>query len=267
MDRSHLMTAMNDIRGWWRAGVLGVSALTGAVWWMNFGSPEEGGAHGAAGRMPGPLPGEVGREFWVGDGDAGRAKDDSAPVADDHARRPAPLPGRRGGDPGRLAEASPMSEAEVWSHYEPTREELAYRAQVIEQQAERELQRLLQVLDLTEERQDRVFAALVRSSEWYHPSLQAAGSGGRLIPPARGTNTGTEAGAERVAATPLPGQVAGAGQGAAPATADGSAAVSPLVLAELTPEEAGVYERYTSERTAFWAGVVEDAERQLQSMP
>jgi hypothetical protein len=257
------MTAMNDIRWWLRVGVLGVSALAGTVWWMNAGSAEVKDSGEAVARTPVPALGGGGRGFLTVGGEGASAEAEVGPVAEDQARRPAPLAGWQGADEGAQAGASSMSAAEVWSHYEPTREELSYRAQVIEQQAERELRRLVQVLDLTEERQDRVFAALVRSSEWYHPSLQAAGSSGRPISPGRDAIAGSEAGEGRSPGDPLRAEAAG-GATAAP---EGAASVSPLVLAELTPEEAGVYERYTSERAAFWAGVVEDAERQLQAVP
>jgi len=171
------------------------------------------------------------------------------------ARRPAPLPKAT----TAAAETPALSDDGIWSQYHPTREELEYRASMIERQAGKELQNLLQVLDLDEERQDRVFAALVRSSDDYHPSLQPQGLAGAGL-----GSTGASA-------------AVGAAGGAA-ATADGSASVSGpaargtepaanLVLAELTPEEAGVYARYTSEREAFWAGVVEDVERQITEAP
>ena len=230
--------------------LLGVCAVAGVGWWMQGGvSGESGKAAEVVVRRAARLPVAVASEWGPAGG--------GVPGEEDRPRRPAALAWGRGGDGGGPSAGAPLTEAEVWAHYEPTREELAYRAQAIEREAERELRRLVRVLDLDEERQDRVFAALVRSSEWYHPSLQVAGSNGR--PMAR---TRDAIGRQEPEVAPAPAE-AGAGTGAL----GGTSTVSPLVLAELTPEEAGVYERYTSEKAAFWAGVVEDAERQLQAVP
>jgi len=54
---------------------------------------------------------------------------------------------------------------------EPTREELALRAERIQARANRELDRLTKLLDLSAEQQDRIFPLLAQSSTAYHPSL------------------------------------------------------------------------------------------------
>jgi len=57
------------------------------------------------------------------------------------------------------------------------------------------------------------------------------------------------------------------GAGAQDSVAEDAPFTADPVLAELTPEQADVYERYTSERDAFWAGVVEDIEKELNAAP
>lgn len=147
------------------------------------------------------------------------------------------------------------AEAENWSHYQPTPEELAYRAFKVEEEANQELSNLLQVLDLNEAQQDRVFAALARRSPFYHPSLQPVGQDGAPVN-SPSTTPALPAAPGISPADPAP-------------TADESAPLSPLpadpVVAELTPEQVDVYERYTSERDAFWVGVVEDVEQEINA--
>jgi hypothetical protein len=169
---------------------------------------------------------------------------------------PAPLPTSHSVASAGPATAPELTDAEIWAHYEPSREELAYRAYKVEQQANKELKNLLQVLDLDEAQQDRVFAALVRGSSFYHPSLIPQGAGGAPV-----------------GSSPTPGSPAvGDGAPTRPGTSpqSGDAPASPTadpVLAVLTPEQSSVYERYKSERDAFWAGVVEDVEQELNAAP
>jgi hypothetical protein len=150
-----------------------------------------------------------------------------------------------------------LTEEAVWSHYQPTPEELAYRAHKVEQEANAELRNLLRVLDLDESQQDRLFAALARSSTYYHPALQPQVTGGTPI----GADGPSAAAPEAPPVAGAPGESAGATPSPAPA-----ASTDP-VLAVLTPEQADVYERYTSERDAFWAGVVEDIEKEINASP
>jgi hypothetical protein len=173
-----------------------------------------------------------------------------APVA------PAPLPKQDAlASAGQVA-APDLTDAEIWAHYDPTREELAYRAFKVEQQANKELKNLLQVLDLDEAQQDRVFAALVRGSSFYHPSLIPQGAGGSPVGPS--PSVGGPAVGEMIPTTP----------GSSPGSGDTTTSpVTDPVLAELTPQQTSVYERYTSERDAFWAGVVEDVEQELNAAP
>jgi hypothetical protein len=158
-----------------------------------------------------------------------------------------------------------MTEEVVWSHYEPSREELAYRASVIERQAEAELKNLLSVVDLEDERQDRIFAALVRSSEWYHPALQPQGAGGAPI--SRDRESAAAGDSRPASRSSAAGAGDGVAEGRSPLPNESTGGASDLVLGELTPQEADVYQRYTSERVAFWVGVVEDVERQLTTAP
>ena len=198
-----------------------------------------------------PAPGTGG---WTAP--AGSTTAPAAPAADEAPVAPAPLP--RPSATAATATAVPaLTEEVVWSHYQPTPEELAYRAYKVEQEANAELRNLLRVLDLDEAQQDRVFAALARSSAYYHPALQPQGAGGAPIGAAR-----PETGFPEASPTP---ELAAPGGGASPSASP--AAPPDPVLAVLTPEQADVYERYTSERDAFWAGVVEDIEKEINASP
>ena len=131
----------------------------------------------------------------------------------------------------------------------PTREELEWRAVMVEQESHHGLKNLIGVLNLSDDQQDRVFAALARNSEYYHPALQMHGSTGADLPvtnrrapaepadPAASTDSGTPAESDLAAADP--------------------------VVDTLTPDQIEVYDRYTSEREAFWSGVVKEIEAEL----
>lgn len=54
---------------------------------------------------------------------------------------------------------------------EPTDDELALAAERIEKRANRELERLSRLLDLSQEQQDRIFPLLARSSTAFHPTF------------------------------------------------------------------------------------------------
>lgn len=73
-----------------------------------------------------------------------------------------------------------------------TEQELVARAARVEREATRELQRLVKVLDLTPEQQDRVFEKLVRNSTSWHPGMSVSGAAAAPTP-ARGGD-GTAAG-------------------------------------------------------------------------
>lgn len=242
-----------------RLGAVGIAVVVGVMSFRGTGprGMEPGGKE-AEGRNPGRQADKS------GDGPRGEAEM-SAGGGDRRvgpARRPAPLPSGSGTvQPGEGGEET-LSEEAVWAHYEPTHEELVYRAMKVEQEAARELRNLLQVLDLDEESQDRVFAALVRSSEYYHPSLQATGVGGAPLAEARGP-----AGGETSPGPVSSPRVEGTAPAAEPAVPSGTGTPRDEVVAVLTPEQADVYERYTSERAAFWVGVVEDAEQELSTVP
>jgi|GEM_PF-2462864 len=144
-----------------------------------------------------------------------------------------------------------------------TREELEYRAFKVEQQADKELRNLMQVLDLDEDRQDRVFAALARRSEYFHPDLQPQSAAGGMIGPVSSRSGPSAPGA-------APAGTEGRGDAGTPSESQpstGPTTATDPVFAELTPQEADVYARYTSEREAFWAGVVEDIEREINTAP
>lgn len=71
-----------------------------------------------------------------------------------------------------------------------TEQELVARAARVEREATRELQRLVKVLDLTPEQQDRVFEKLVRNSTSWLPGMSVSG-GAAAPPPTRGGDGST----------------------------------------------------------------------------
>ncbi len=230
------------------------------LWWRRP-PPDTGSARAAMSVAAADGAWAAGRDVAAGFPARGRSPDGGFPALgepEDRApRKPAPLPRVAGGAPA----ARPVSDEEVWAHYDPGREELEYRAFRAEREAEHELRNLLRVLDLDQDQQDRVFAALVRRSDYYHPALLPHGAGGTPIavtPPSGG------------APVPAPDPSAGPDSTPPPAKSGPSLdsshdAPADPVLAELPPELSDVYERYTSERHAFWVGIVEDIEKELNS--
>jgi hypothetical protein len=135
----------------------------------------------------------------------------------------------------------------------PTREELEFRAFKVEQQANKELRNLLAVLDLSDEEQDRVFAALAHRSNYFHPSLQLQNvSGGEIPAP---TAPGTP---QNPSTPPEGGLLASNDKSANPLET-----VDPVIDA-LPPDLVPKYREYKSDREQFWAGVVEKIESQLE---
>ena len=150
---------------------------------------------------------------------------------------------------GQHSGAIGVARARVPVAFEPTREELELRALIVERQANKQLKTLLGVLDLSEAQQDSIFSTLARHSDYYHPALQFQNTTG-----------------EPIAAVPVA-KLTPATPGT-PETPSTPAATDPTVdpiLAELDPDQVEVYERYRSERDAFWAGVVDDVEKQLNT--
>ena len=247
--RLFMISSKCDPPSLWRVAPVGVAvaSVAAGLWWWS--APEASGPSVEA-RLATVRASDRLASLSRGRGDG----DHSSPGAFDEVNlrqdageppeRPAPLVVLRGPEASTAAKPA-VTDAEVWASYEPTREELEYRARVVEARADKELRNLLRVVPLDEARQDRVFAALVQSSDWYHPALQASGSSG----------------------TPL--AISGATRAAAPASGDSGTpapppGVPPAVVAELSADEADVYSRYTSERAAFWVGVIEDVEQQLR---
>lgn len=63
-------------------------------------------------------------------------------------------------------------------HLKGSGKDLAARAALVEAEANRELERLVPLLNLTPHQQDRVFAKLVENSPYWQPGIAAAGSTG-----------------------------------------------------------------------------------------
>jgi len=239
---------------------LGLAVAAGlaawAAWSSRSGTPSADGAVTAS-RSTIALPAGTAAASAGWAGPARHEREGHTPTSDG-VRPPAPLARMAGA--GR-ADELPVMES-VWSHYQPTREELEYRAHRAEQQAAHELRSLLGVLELDDDQQDRVFAALVRRADYFHPALQVQRADGSLIEP-RPDAAPASGGSAAVTPSETPG-LDGAGALMADAGGGPAAGADP-VMAELTPALADVYERYTSEREAFWVGIVEDIEAELNA--
>lgn len=232
-------------------GLMAVAAGIGLWHWQSAGRLESAGSGPLGPARAGIVdqgPVKPAPLDWTSEGTGEDGGEPEVPWGE--ANRPAPLTSGA----GRLGPAAVVTDEDVWAQYQPTREELEYRAFRAEREAEHELRNLLPVLGLDEEQQDRVYAALVRRSAFYHPSLQPLGSEGAPI------TAGPTTPAPTISVPPVDGETpAPAPDSASP----GEPTPTDPVLAELTPELADVYERYTSERHAFWVGIVEDIEQEL----
>ncbi|MEZ5302487.1 MAG: hypothetical protein R3F11_17905 [Verrucomicrobiales bacterium] len=114
----------------------------------------------------------------------------------------------------------------------PTREELTIRAAAVENYANRELERLVPLLGLTEDQQDRVFASLAQHSPAFHPALSIV------------------SGESPVSELPEDGDVVGSGQ------PNGDAGLEESIYDSLTPEQKVAYEEEVIDRIAWWEDVV-----------
>jgi hypothetical protein len=136
----------------------------------------------------------------------------------------------------------------------PTREDLEFRALKVEQEANHELRNLLGVLDLTDDQQDRVFAALARRSDYYHAALQFQTPAGTAIDVQSAPATGSKS------TSPAPNTLLAANQ---PASATKLLENDP-VIEQIPQELIPRYREYKNERDEFWAGVVEKIESQIE---
>jgi hypothetical protein len=133
---------------------------------------------------------------------------------------------------------------------EPTNEELVVSAQRIEKHATRELERLAQLLDLTEEQQDRIFPLLARSSTAYHPALAIQVGNSE-------TSDSSDLSTDSVAGEP--------------STAESSDSSEPLLAKEadeeihdlLTDEQQDALEDELIEEDLWWSEIVADLEDEL----
>lgn len=151
----------------------------------------------------------------------------------------------------------------------PTREELEWRALKVEQEANHELKNLLQVLNLSEAEQDRVFEALAQRSHYYHPALliDPDTSIAPVVTPEPETAPEAASPAKEPSREPPKHDVASAPKPSAPAP-DPPVVTTPTekdpIRASIPPEQLEAYEKYLAERDAFWTGVIEEIEAQLQ---
>ncbi|CAN5313909.1 hypothetical protein BH23VER1_BH23VER1_02350 [soil metagenome] len=159
-----------------------------------------------------------------------------------------------------------------------TRQDLEDRARIVEETANRELQRLIPRLHLSELQQDRVFVIATATSPYFSsemiPEVRTAASD------APADALAAPMTAEDATASPMPDSGDGARAPAPPATPDGPApeqnhspappqeAATPpplppkeeLILHELTPEQQEEYARYVGEVDTWWEAFAEAEE-------
>jgi hypothetical protein len=134
-------------------------------------------------------------------------------------------------------------------------EELAIRAARIEQEANHDLRRLVKLLDLNEEQQDRVFQTLAEHSPSWNPALQIASASGVATAGKRAESSAT-----------IPEINTGKGsygkKTPAPASetiaAADSAATDPMseILALLDPGQQDALVKAEMDRAAWWAEIL-----------
>ena len=137
----------------------------------------------------------------------------------------------------------------IGSDERPTDEQLAINADAVAYRANRELDRLTRLLDLSEEQQDRIFPILARSSTSFHPALSI--------------QVGN---AETRNATDLP--AAASGNDPEVAAADGNQPLQAKEAAEelhevLTEDQQRSLEDALIEEDLWWTEIVNTLEEQL----
>ena len=135
-------------------------------------------------------------------------------------------------------------------HSSLTRAELERRAQLVEQDANHELDRLIPLLGLAPEQQARVFIALARSSSSYVPGMQFNGA-----PVQSSTGSGS---------TAPPATIPSATASGTTTAASAVGSQQPL-LAVLSDAQAAAYVQDGSDRSAWWAEYIGNAAALLAS--
>jgi hypothetical protein len=186
----------------------------------------------------------------------GKAKEIRIP-AKALASRPEPGEGSRSVGARPLKEqVNPLSTLSVPS----PEEELSHRAARVEQEANHDLRRLVKLLDLTEEQQDKVFQTLAEHSPAWTPALQVASTSGASLAgkraaedysplPQAGTTPGYYSKTPKTADTsPVPAST--------PAdTATGSDMMSEI-MALLDPGQQDALLKEEMDRAAWWAEIL-----------
>ncbi|HWB04484.1 MAG TPA: hypothetical protein VG796_15760 [Verrucomicrobiales bacterium] len=138
-----------------------------------------------------------------------------------------------------------------------SRQELELRAARVEQEANHDLRRLVQLLDLTEEQQDRVFQKLAERSPSWTPALQVASADGAVLsgkrgesysaPPQTGIAPGTYGNNKKPATVPDPVPVS-----------DPTATTDPYaeILELLDPGQQDALLKAEMDRIAWWAEIL-----------
>ena len=120
--------------------------------------------------------------------------------------------------------------------------ELENRAQLVEQEADHELARLIPLLDLTADQQDRVFKALAANSPSFVPGMRVDGTLLTPTPAVASNTTGT--------GTPIGGATSNSQQ---------------AVLAQLTDAQVAAYLQDANETTAWWSEYIDHVSSLLKS--
>jgi hypothetical protein len=179
------------------------------------------------------------------------------------SRKPAPAvlppaPGFRGPNRSEARRPSPVEPRQkAPSNVVPSTAELTARAARVEQEANHDLRRLVNLLDLSEEQQDQVFQTLARYSPSWSPEM--------AVLPADGV--GPAASGKKSLSAP-PGfytapEIKAPADPKAPETADGTAAAvesDPMmdeIMALLSPEQQDTLIQEELDRAAWWAEILD----------
>ncbi len=157
----------------------------------------------------------------------------------------------------KTAENSQPSVAKVSPATTTERRELENRAAQVEQEANHDLRRLVKLLDLTEEQQDRVFQKLAERSPAWSPAMRAASTDGTPLTVGGSNQASPELNAAAGGAyTKKPAESSTMPTTAAAAATE--AVVDPMaeILALLDPVQQDALLKEESDRAAWWAEIL-----------
>jgi Spy/CpxP family protein refolding chaperone len=142
-----------------------------------------------------------------------------------------------------------------------SRQELEARAQKVEGETNRELRRLVPLLNLTEDQQDRIFSALAQQSPSFLPGMiiqDASGGDSGAFSNAAKTRPSSNSGSQ--------GQNPSSASTAAPvASAPAAKLPEEIIHSVLTPEQQEVYADSVADQQAWWNEVLGKLAGQIES--